>query len=303
MGTKRTWLAGTSGKTLLLGLAVGFLGIAVAVLALLLPRGSQAVATVNGESISKEELYQEMYARVGKQTLEDMITRRLVAQEGKKQGIAVSDAEVKAEIDRIIKEQFDSEEEFLNALSYYGMTRAGLEENIRTDLTIKKVLGARVQVTEDEVRAYFDQHREEFDQPEMVHARHILVATEQEAREIRQRLLEGADFAALAREKSTDPGSSQGGGDLGFFARGEMVPEFEEAAFALAVGDISEPVKSQHGYHIIQVLEKRPAQAAEYEKVKEEVRKRVTDDKIQGMVPEWIDSLRAAAKIEYHVPE
>ncbi|MBC7340511.1 MAG: peptidylprolyl isomerase [Firmicutes bacterium] len=302
METKRTWLAGTSGKTLL-GLAVGFVGIVVAVLALLLSRGSQAVATVNGESISKEELYQEMYARVGKQTLEEMITRRLVAQEGKKQGIAVSDAEVKAEIDRIIKEQFDSEEEFLNALSYYGMTRVMLEENIRTDLTIKKVLGAKAQVTEDEVRAYFDQHREEFDQPEMVHARHILVATEQGAREIRQRLLEGADFAALAREKSTDPGSSQGGGDLGFFARGEMVPEFEEAAFALAVGDISEPVKSQHGYHIIQVLEKRPAQAAEYEKVKEEVRKRVTDDKIQGMVPEWIDSLRAAAKIQYHVPD
>ncbi|MDI6824245.1 MAG: peptidylprolyl isomerase [Bacillota bacterium] len=303
METKRTWLAGTSGKTLLLGLAVGFLGIVVAVLALLLPRGSQAVATVNGEPISKEELYQEMYARTGKQTLEEMITRRLVAQEGKKQGISVSDAEVKAEIERIIKEQFDSEEEFMNALSYYGMTRAMLEENIRTDLTIKKLLGAKAQVTEDEVRAYFDQHREEFDQPEMVHARHILVATEQEAREVRQRLLEGADFAALAREKSADPGSSQGGGDLGFFGRGTMVPEFEEAAFALAVGDISQPVKSQHGYHIIQVLEKRPAQAAEYEKVKEEVRKRVTDDKIQGMVPEWIDSLRAAAKIQYHVPD
>lgn len=303
METKRTWLAGTSGRTLLLGLTVGLLGIVVAIFALVVPRSNQAVATVNGERISREELYQEMYARAGKQTLEEMITRRLVAQEGKKQGVAVTDAEVKAEIDRIIREQFSSEEEFLNALSYYGMTRAGLEENIRTDLTIKKVLSAQVQVTDDEARAYFDQHREEFDQPEMVHARHILVASEQEARDVRQRLAEGADFAALAKEKSTDTGSSQGGGDLGFFGRGKMVPEFEEAAFALAVGDISEPIKSQHGYHIIQVLEKKPAQAADYEKVKEDVRKRAADDKLQALVPGWLDSLRAAAKIEYHVPD
>ena len=301
--TKRTWWAGTPGKTLGLGLAVGFLGILVAALSFLLPRGSQAVATINGQRISKEELYQEMYARTGKQTLEDLITRRLVAQEGKKQGVVVADQEVKAEVERIIKEQFGSEEEFLNALSYYGLTREGLEENIRIDLTIKKVLGAKAQVSEEEVREYFDQHREEFDQPEMVHARHILVATEQEAKEIRQRLLDGADFAALAKEKSTDTASSQAGGDLGFFGRGKMVPEFEEAAFTLAVGDTSQPVKTQHGYHIIQVLEKKPAQAADYDKVKEEARKRATDDKIQGMVPQWLDSLRASAKIEYHTPE
>lgn len=304
METKRkgTWWAGTSGKVLVTGLAVGLVGILVAVFSFFLPRGSRAVATVNGQRITKEELYKEMYSRTGKQTLEELITRRLVLQEGKKQGVAVGDQEVKAEIERIIKEQFGSEEGFQNALSYYGLTREGLEDNIRVDLTIRKVLGAKAQVSEDEVREYFDQHRGEFDQPEMVHARHILVATEQEAKEIRKRLLDGADFAALAKEKSIDAASSQAGGDLGFFGRGKMVPEFEQAAFTLAVGDTSQPVKTQHGYHIIQVLEKKPAQAADYEKVKEEARKRATDNKLQGMVPEWLDSIRASAKIEYYIP-
>jgi len=123
---------------------------------------------------------------------------------------------------------------------------------------------------------------------EKVWARHILVDDEETAKEIRQRLLDGEDFAALAAEYSTDPGTADKGGDLGWFARGKMIPEFEEAAFTLPIGDISQPIQTQYGYHIIQVLghANLPMAAWEYQQA--------CDERFK----EWIDDIRASSEVQ-----
>jgi len=126
-----------------------------------------------------------------------------------------------------------------------------------------------------------------------VHARHILVETEDEAKAVAEELKKGADFAELAKKKSKDPGASDGG-DLGFFTKDQMVPEFSNVAFALEPGKISDPVKSQFGWHIIKVEEKRNRKAPEFEQVKAQIETYVTR-KAQA---DYVTKLREAAKVE-----
>src|SRR5437868_12735040 len=126
-----------------------------------------------------------------------------------------------------------------------------------------------------------------------VHARHILVETEDEAKAIAEELKKGSDFAELAKKKSKDPGASDGG-DLGFFTKDQMVPEFSTVAFALEPGKISDPVKSQFGWHIIKVEEKRNRKAPDFEQVKGQIETYVTR-KAQA---EYVAKLREAAKVE-----
>src|SRR3981189_3633526 len=126
-----------------------------------------------------------------------------------------------------------------------------------------------------------------------VHARHVLVETEDEAKAVAEELKKGADFAELAKKKSKDPGASDGG-DLGFFTKDQMVPEFSTVAFALEPGKISDPVKSQFGWHIIKVEEKRSRKAPEFEQVKAQIETYVTR-KAQA---DYVAKLRETAKVE-----
>ena len=126
-----------------------------------------------------------------------------------------------------------------------------------------------------------------------VHARHILVETEDEAKAIKAELEKGADFAELAKKKSKDPGASDGG-DLGFFTKEQMVPEFSTVAFALEPGKISDPVKSQFGWHVIKVEEKRARKAPDFDQVKSQIETYVTR-KAQA---DYVAKLREAAKVE-----
>ena len=125
-------------------------------------------------------------------------------------------------------------------------------------------------------------------------ARHILVETEDEAKAVLADLKKGGDFAAIAKEKSKDPGAKEQGGDLGFFTKDQMVPEFAEAAFKLDKGQLSDPVKTQFGWHVIQVEDKRKKQPPDFEQVKDQIETFV-QRKAQA---ELIQKLRADAKIE-----
>ncbi|MFB9330461.1 peptidylprolyl isomerase [Paenibacillus aurantiacus] len=258
--------------------------------------GNKAVGTVNGSVITKNQLYSAMAEAGGAQILDNLIQEELVKQEAKKQGIVISDKDVDVEIAQI-KKQFPSESDFQNALQQANMTLENLKKQIPMQLRIRKLVEPRAKVTDSEVKQYFEANRASFDQPEEVKASHILVATEAEADEIMKQLKAGADFAKLAKEKSTDPGSKNAGGDLGFFGRGAMVPEFEEAAFSLKVGELGGPVKTDYGYHIIKLTDHKDAKAATLEEKKAEIQKQLTSQKVVELSSTLLAELKSKAQI------
>lgn len=153
-------------------------------------------------------------------------------------------------------------------------------------------------ITDADIKTRYDAEVAKLPPVEEVRARHILVKTEDEAKAVIKELGEGKDFAELAKAKSTDPNKSDGG-DLGYFKKGMMVPEFETAAFAMNKGDVSkEPVKTQFGFHVIKVEDKRKAPPPEFEQVKDQVKQIVLRDKYM----EILKSTKAAAKIEIDDP-
>jgi peptidyl-prolyl cis-trans isomerase C len=147
--------------------------------------------------------------------------------------------------------------------------------------------------TDEAMKKVYEEASKQITGEQEVHARHILVETEDEAKAIKAELDKGGDFAELAKKKSKDPGASDGG-DLGFFTKEQMVPEFSTVAFALEPGKISDPVKSQFGWHIIKVEEKRSRKAPDFEQVKSQIETYVTR-KAQA---DYVTKLREAAKVE-----
>jgi peptidyl-prolyl cis-trans isomerase C len=155
-------------------------------------------------------------------------------------------------------------------------------------------------VTEDFVQKQYDEEKAEFEPQDELRLHHILVETEDEAKEIIADLEAGGDFAAIAKEKSTDTGSGAGGGDLGFVPRGVTVPEFEEAAFALEVGEVTDqPVQSPFGWHVIRLEEKRESSPPEFAAEENRIRTELLRSFITGKIEE----LRAAADVEIIEPE
>jgi peptidyl-prolyl cis-trans isomerase C len=157
---------------------------------------------------------------------------------------------------------------------------------------------AKKVVTEDAMKALYSDTVKNLKPEQEVRARHILVETEDQAKAAIKRLKAGEDFAKVATELSKDPGSGQQGGDLGFFTKERMVPEFSTAAFALDIGKVSEPVKSQFGYHIIKVEEKREKPVPSFEEVKDQISEFMLNKSRQDI----LKALRAAAKIERPEP-
>src|SRR5271167_3935015 len=147
--------------------------------------------------------------------------------------------------------------------------------------------------TDEAMKKVYDEAAKQISGEQEVHARHILVESEDEAKAIVAELKKGADFATLAKQKSKDPGAAEGG-DLGYFTKDQMVPEFSAVAFALEPGKISDPVKSQFGWHVIKVEEKRKRKAPEFDQVKSQIEAYVTR-KAQA---DYVAKLREAAKIE-----
>lgn len=149
-----------------------------------------------------------------------------------------------------------------------------------------------------DARALYDTQVASMPEQQEVHARHILVETQQQAKEIYDKISYGADFAAMAKQFSKDPGSKDDGGDLGFFGRGQMVPQFEETAFKLDKGGISLPFQSQFGWHILQVLDKRVRKPPEFDLVKDRIKAALGQQKAQATVA----NMRAGANVEYVDP-
>ena len=153
---------------------------------------------------------------------------------------------------------------------------------------------AKTAATDEAMHKVYDEAVKQMAEEKEVHARHILVATEDEAKKVLADLKKGGDFAAIAKEKSKDPGSKDNGGDLDYFGKDQMVPEFAEVAFKLEKGALSDPVKTQFGWHIIKVEDVRIKPVPKFEQVKDQVETFV----VRRAQAEMIQKLRADAKIE-----
>jgi foldase protein PrsA len=219
---------------------------------------SQQKAAAQQQKQTFPEPGTDQYNALAQQALQGLIFQRIVDQEAQKCGApcTVSKARVKAELNKVIKTNFSNDKkQFEDFLKKSGLTDADAERIIRTNLEQPKLL-ARVTkgitYTREQALAYCKAHPQEFKKTESREASHILVKTRAEADRIRA-LVNSSNFAALAKQYSIDPGSKLQGGSLGAITRGTLVPEFEKVAFSLGDGEISQPVKTQFGWHIITV--------------------------------------------------
>lgn len=253
-------------------------------------RAGSVVAVVNGEKITRKELDRRLENIYGQSVLERMIEEKLVIQEGRKQKIKVKEEEITQKVEDLMR-RFPSKEKFEELMRESNMTMKDLKEQIATGIVLEKLVD-RI-IPEQEVKDYFEQNKEFFKRKEQIRARHILLKNEEEAKEVLQKIRKGEDFAKLAQEKSADEGTKQKGGDLGYFSRGRMVPEFEKVAFSLNPGEVSDIVKTGYGYHIIKVEDKLPERIPTYEEAKKEVRELL----VRNRTELYLQELKEKAKI------
>ena len=290
----------------------------------------EVVARVNGEAISKADLemaVSQLEARAGQPVppeqrdrvfrgvLDELIGYRLLRFETVARKIVVPDAEIEARIAEI-RSQFPSEEAFTQTLGARSMTLAGLRTQAREGMQIDTLLRTAITatpVTPDQVTTFYNENPGEFQQPERVRASHILIgipegadpATKQQAlakaAEVLKEVKAGGDFAALAKQHSTDQGSAPGGGDLGFFERGQMVGPFEQAAFSLAPAQTSDLVESPFGYHIIKVAEKQTSRTIPIAEVRPQIQQFLEGQSRERQTEVFVGSLRAKGKVEIFI--
>jgi len=279
---------------LLLGLALGLWG---GLQGRASSRGD-VVVTVNGQEITKDLFYARLERESGASVLNQLIMETVIRQAGEQAGVAPTDEEIAEKFNQF-KANFPDEATFQNALAQYGVQEEQLIEELHMITILDRLSTKDVVITEDDVAAYFAENKERLGQPEQVRASHILVDSEETANEILADLEGGADFAAIAAEKSIDPGTKDRGGDLGFFTRTDMVPEFADAAFALEPNQLSGVVKSPYGYHIILVTDRKEAVAAELEDVRGQITETLRRERAKD-INELIRELMGEAKVEAH---
>ncbi|MCV9886941.1 peptidylprolyl isomerase [Metabacillus halosaccharovorans] len=263
---------------------------------------SDVVAKVGGESLTKDDLYTFFVEQNGEAALDTLITKNLINQEVEKEKITVSSKEIDAELQELI-DSYGGEETFEQQLTSSGLTQDDIKEDIEVNLKIEKLLEPQIGITEEEMQTYFDENKDSFAQTKQVKASHILVEDEETAKEVKEKLDNGEDFAELAKEYSTDTASAESGGDLGFFGEGSMVAEFEEAAFSMKVDEISDPVKSDYGYHIIKVTDTKEAAEANFEKSKEEIKGILLDEKMTTEYPTWLEEKQKEYDVKNYLSE
>jgi parvulin-like peptidyl-prolyl isomerase len=246
------------------------------------------------------------------QALESMVVEQLLAEQIKKAGINVTDKDVDDKLNEIIAAQPGgmTMESFKAMLAAQGQSFEVVKGQIKKTIGYEKLLGA-VEVNDAEVKAFYDENKADFNTPEQVKASHILIkvaptATPEEKTAAKAKIdgllkqvKAGGDFAVLAKENSDDPGSKIQGGDLGFFDRSTMVKEFADTAFAMKVGQISNVVETQFGYHIIKVTDRKEGGLTSFGKAKADIVKTLDNKKKGEMFKQLTEKLKAGAKIEY----
>ncbi|RKD73137.1 peptidylprolyl isomerase/foldase protein PrsA [Sinobaca qinghaiensis] len=219
---------------------------------------SQTVVQVNDREITEEEFTGELKNTYGSQVFNDMVQSALIEEQAEE--MEITDERLNEEL-ADFKEQVgvQEDEELLTLMeNQLGVQIESIddfkEDYLKPQVVVYELAEADVEVTEEDKEAYFEENQEDL---ESANARHILVEDEETAEEAVSRLDDGESFEDVATDMSTDPGSAEQGGDLGFFTRGQMVPEFDEAVFSMEEGEVSEPIESEFGFHIIELIEIR----------------------------------------------
>jgi peptidyl-prolyl cis-trans isomerase C len=266
--------------------------------------------SMQGNEVDKTKL-----AELKKQVLENMIDTELLYQESKKEKIKIDEEKFTAQWSEI-KEKMEKDKNFKDTLKKMNVTESELKERIRNKMLIQQLIDdkfvQKTKISDDEIKTFYEGNKESFKSPEQVQASHILIKIEdpadekkkQEARkkieDIQKQIKAGGDFAELAKKYSQCPSNAKGG-DLGLFSRGKMVKPFEDAAFALKKGEVSDIVETSFGYHIIKVTDKKAESMMSLEKVKPQIENYLKQQKVRKDLISFLDSLKSKAKIERYI--
>ncbi|WP_173917016.1 peptidylprolyl isomerase [Halobacillus sp. Marseille-Q1614] len=252
---------------------------------------SETVVETSGGDVTKEEFYQELKKSSGEQVLQQLVIAEVL-----KANYEVSDEAVEEEFNNL-KEQYGDQFDTVLEQSPYE-DEEDFKESIRLSLLQEQAAAEEVDISEEKMKQYYERMKTE------IKASHILVEDEETANEVKEKLNNGESFEDLAKEYSSD-GTAENGGDLGFFGPGQMDQAFEEAAYSLEVDEVSDPVQSQFGYHIIKVTDKREAEDVEsYEDSKAEIKRTLVSQNIdQQQLQEKINQLIQDSEIDVKIEE
>ena len=280
-----------------------------------------AVAVVDGTPISKSTL-DELLARTKKtyatqkrqfpkagtqeyqslqtQAVAFLVQRQEYAREADKLGVKITDAQIQKKVDDVKKQYFGGDQKKFEAgLKAQSYTLEALREDARAQLVsegIYKDITGDVKVSDAEAQQYYDDNIARYKVAESREVRHILVKTKDEADTLHDQLVNGASFATLAKEKSLDPGSKDQGGKL-TVSKGQTVEAFDKAAFSLDTNEISDPVKTQYGYHIIQPLtDVKPGRVTPFTQVRSQIKSQLLQQKKGDAVSEWVSGVEKQYK-------
>jgi peptidyl-prolyl cis-trans isomerase C len=268
----------------------------------------RVVATLNGDPITLAE-FQERFSRAGykperaaelevkEDFLNRLIERKMLLREAQRKRIKIGLPEINKRIASIRDEHGKDVKDMLSGMGVdFEKWKSDIWEDMMIERLLAREVNRRVDVSSSEVRRYYNAHPEEFEKPEQVRARQIVVSTEEEARKVLERLQEKNDFASLARERSTAP-EAENGGDLGYFALGEMPVEFN-VVFSLPKGGVSGIVKSAYGYHIFKLEDRRSAGKIDLDGAYKQIVEKLRREKEDLRYKQWLSELRARTKFE-----
>jgi len=270
-----------------------------------------------GINVAARGDYLQLLTRLRREAMDLMIEQELVAQAAEKKGVAADAEQVDAAVQEL-RERFDKPEDFTSRLQEEGYTEDSYREHVARMAAasnyLDEIRAGAGNVSDEDLETYYRDNQGRLTLPEQVRVRHILLTwkpmgTTDDRAAIREQMVPileqargGADFAELARQHSDDSATAAGGGDTGLFHRGEMVPAFEDVAFALKPGEISDPVETPFGVHILKLEERQESRLLPLDEIREQLRDHVRNERAEAAVEAEIARLRDAAKIEILIP-
>lgn len=275
------------------------------------------VAKVNGAAFTKKDLEAEVDRLIPQNTfhrnvpqekrkfyydkaIEAIVNRELQYQDAVAKGMEIDKEKVNAQMEKIRK-KFKSPEEYKSALEKEGITEEKVRAQVEKEMLVQNMVAKKVteasKISEKDLKEYYEKNASKFKQPENVKLRLISTKDEKKAQDILARIKAGEDFGDLAYKMSEDNYRVKSG-DIGYMHKGRMLPEIEEAAFKLKVGEMSDLIKAENNWYIIKLEDKKPEHQLSFEETKDKLKKELETTRAQELKEAWITDLRAKAKIE-----